>query len=66
MSTLISASSSSVTSLKEDRTNAIALLDARYNTMSERFVAFDAIISRINAQSQSLLQQIKMAVNAKN
>ena len=66
MSTLTSASSSSIASLKEDRTHTIALLDARYNTMSDRFVAFDSIISRINAQSQSLLQQIQMAVNAKN
>ncbi|MEA1920787.1 MAG: flagellar filament capping protein FliD [Campylobacterota bacterium] len=64
MDTLTTASSSSVTSLQEEYTKALDLLNTRYDTMASRFIAYDAIISRLNNQSNALIQQIDMALAA--
>lgn len=66
MSTLTTASNDSVTSLQEEHTRALNFLNSRYDALTARFVAYDAIISRLNSQFSSLQQQIEMAVNAKN
>jgi len=50
----------------EDKTRAIKLLDQRYDTMTQRFIAYDSLISKLNAQFSSLSQQISMAVNGSN
>ena len=41
-----------------------ALLDARYESMTARFIQYDAIISKLNNQFSSLNQQIQMAMNS--
>lgn len=53
------------TTLTEDKTKATASLNARYDTMTQQFIAYDAIISNLNNQFSSLSQQISMAVNGK-
>jgi flagellar hook-associated protein 2 len=45
----------------ESLTSAKESLDARYSTMSSRFAAYDAMISRINAQFSSLQMIIDQA-----
>ncbi len=55
-----------ISSLKENRTNAVKLLNSRYDTMTARFVEYDSIISRITQQFSSLKQQIATAVNGNN
>jgi len=64
MNTLTSASSDSVLSLQEEHTRALDLLNSRYDTMTDRFIAYDAMISRLNSQSSALTQQIDMALAA--
>ena len=51
-------------SLQEQHEKTLALLDSRYETMTQRFIAYDSIINRLNTQSESLKQQIDMAVAA--
>ncbi len=53
------------TSLTNDKTKATASLNARYDTMTQQFIAYDAIISNLNNQFSSLSQQISMAVSGK-
>ncbi len=53
-------------SLFENHTNAVKSLDARYDIMTQRFIAYDAMISRINAQFASLQMMINAEVNAKD
>ena len=50
--------------LDENRKRTQALLDARYESMTARFVQYDAIISKLNNQFSSLNQQIQMAMNS--
>ena len=38
-------------------------LDARYEIMSKRFIAYDAMISKLNTQFTTLQQQIDMATS---
>ena len=66
MNTLVTSNSSTLTSLQEERTRAMELIDARYEAMTARFVQYDAIISRLNNQFSVLQQQIEMAINANN
>lgn len=65
MTTFISASDSSTTSLQDERTRALDLLNARYDAMTARFIQYDSIISRLESQFSSLQQQIEMAINSK-
>lgn len=43
-----------------------ASLDAQYEILTKKFTAYDAIISRINAQFESLKQMIDAQANAQN
>lgn len=52
---------SSLEKLTEDRAKMVERLDARYEIMSKRFIAYDAMISKLNTQFASLQQQIEMA-----
>ena len=52
-------------SLNDNYKKSMALLNNRYNTLTERFIAYDAMISQINAQFSSLQMQIDAAINAK-
>ncbi|HEX5330386.1 flagellar filament capping protein FliD [Sulfuricurvum sp.] len=63
MSNLTSGSDAALKSLNANKTRAQALLDARYEAMTARFVQYDSIISKLNNQFSSLSQQISMAVN---
>lgn len=65
LNNLITSSKNEIKSLDAGRTRSKDLLTARYETLTARFVQYDAIISRINSQFSSLQQQIQMAVNAK-
>ncbi|SFV53053.1 Flagellar hook-associated protein FliD [hydrothermal vent metagenome] len=53
-------------SLEENYQRSLDLLNQRYDTMTARFVEYDSIIAKLNNQSAALLQQIEMAINAKN
>ena len=53
-------------SLQDNYDRSLALLNARYDTMTQQFIEYDAIISNLNAQFASLQQQIDMSVNSKN
>lgn len=52
--------------LQKERERSVAMLDAKYDSLTQRYIAYDAIMSRINNQFSSLQQQIEMAVNSKN
>lgn len=65
LNTLTTGSDTELKSLNENKKRAQALLDARYEAMTARFIQYDAIISKINLQFSSLQQQIQMAINAK-
>lgn len=54
---------SQMESLTEQRTKQIETLDNRYEIMAKRFVAYDAIISKINTQFSSLEQMIAAELN---
>lgn len=53
-------------SLDQNYKNAMELLNKRYDTLTQRFIAYDSIISKLNAQFSSLQMQIEAAINAKN
>ncbi|MFZ2889703.1 flagellar filament capping protein FliD [Sulfuricurvum sp.] len=63
MATLTSASSANITSLNTNKTRSQALLDARYEAMTARFVQYDAIMTKLTNQFSSLKNQISMAIN---
>ena len=65
INTLTTASDDALTTLNKDKTKAQAMLDARYETMTARFSAYDAMMAKLNTQFSSLSQQISMAVNGK-
>jgi len=50
--------------LFENHARAVESLDNRYEIMAKRFMAYDAIISKINAQFSSLQMMINAEVNA--
>jgi len=52
--------------LFEDHASAVESLNDRYKIMAKRFAAYDAIISKINAQFSSLQMMINAEANAKN
>jgi flagellar hook-associated protein 2 len=51
--------------LNESYQRALDLLNSRYDTMTERFSMYDAMISQMNVQYQSLQMAIDAAANAK-
>jgi flagellar capping protein FliD len=63
MSMLNDASKEETKTLTANKTRTQALLDARYDSMTARFIEYDAIISKLNNQFSSLSQQISMAIN---
>lgn len=65
MSMLTGAQEDEINSLTENKKKTQALLDARYESMTSRFIEYDAIISKLNNQFSSLSQQISMAINGK-
>ena len=52
-------------SLESNYDRSLDLLNARYDSMTQQFIEYDAIISQLNNQFAALQQQIDMAVNAK-
>jgi len=50
-------------SLQDNYDRSLALLNARYDSMTQQFIEYDAVISNLNAQFASLQQQIEMAIN---
>lgn len=52
--------------LNSNYDKSLALLNAKYDSMTQQFVEYDTIISKLNAQFSALQQQIQMAINAKN
>lgn len=56
---------SNKTKLEEERDKAIERIDVRYETMSNKFAAYDAMISSMNAGFQSLQMQIDSMVAKK-
>lgn len=63
ISNLTTSSSGEVASLNKEKTRSQALLDARYASMTARFIQYDTMISRLNSQFTSLQQQISAMVN---
>jgi len=53
-------------SLTENKIKATERLDAKYDILTKKFRAYDAIISKFNASFQSLSMQISAAVNGTN
>ncbi|MEA3522195.1 MAG: flagellar filament capping protein FliD [Campylobacterota bacterium] len=51
-------------SLSQQHDKTLAILDARYELMTKRFIAYDGVISGLNAQASALTQQIDMALAA--
>lgn len=54
------------TSLSESYTKAVDSLDSRYEIMTKRFIAYDGMISRINAQFASMQMMISSSNNSNN
>lgn len=52
------------TSLTKERLKNIASLDARYDTMSQRFAAYDSIISKLQNQFSSLSLMINQSTSS--
>lgn len=63
LTNLTSSVTNEIKTLGENKTRSQALLDARYESMTARFIQYDAIISKLENQFSSLQQQINMAVN---
>ena len=53
-------------SFQAERESTIKRLDAKYETMAARFMAYDRIISKLNAQFQSLSMMIEASFADKN
>jgi len=51
--------------LETNYQRTLDLLNSRYDSMTDRFIEYDAMINRMNAQFNSLKMQIDMAINAK-
>ncbi len=63
---LITDTKNATTSLNEERAKAVKLLEARYNTLSAKFAAYDSMISKLNNQFSVLQQQIDAMANSKD
>lgn len=53
------------TNLATQQTNATNALNAKYDTMTQQFIAYDTMISSLNNQFSALSQQISMAAAGK-
>ena len=53
------------TSLQENRKRSMALLEARYDAMTQQFIEYDSIINKLNNQFTVLDNMIKAELNAK-
>ncbi len=53
-------------SLQENYTRSMELLNKRYESLTQRFVEYDALISKLNTQFSTLQMQIQAAINAKD
>jgi flagellar hook-associated protein 2 len=53
-------------SLSEERQKTVDALDTKYQIMAENFMAYDAIISKLNSQFQSLSMMIQKSYNSSN
>ncbi len=51
------------TSLETEKAKTIASLDAKYETMTQRFMAYDAMIGKLDMQAQSVQSMIDAANN---
>lgn len=60
---LITGSTDALTKLNDNKTRTQALLDARYEAMTARFVQYDAIMTKLTNQFSSLLTQINAYSN---
>jgi len=49
------------TGLEDERAKNVARLDAKYDTMAKRFASYDAVISNLNAQFESLSMMINQS-----
>lgn len=65
MANLSTGAANDLKALNDSKTKAQALLDARYATMTARFVQYDTMISQLTSSFSSLQQQITMATNGK-
>ena len=54
------------TNLNEEHSTAIARLDSRYEILTKQFIAYDALISKLNSQFASLELQIQAQANGSN
>jgi len=54
------------TKLEDSRVKALDLLNSRYDSMTSRFIEYDAMINRMNNSFSALQQQIEMSVNGNN
>ncbi|MDD5161042.1 MAG: flagellar filament capping protein FliD [Sulfuricurvum sp.] len=66
ISTLTTGSATELKALNTNRTRSQALLDARYEAMTARFVQYDTIMTKLTNQFASLKTQINMAINGTN
>ena len=66
INTIITGNEKEGKNLEESHKRALALLNSRYDTMTARFIEYDAIISKLNNQFSVLQQQIEMAINGKD
>lgn len=66
ISTLTTGSATEFKALSTNKRRSQALLDARYEAMTARFVQYDTIMTKLNNQFASLKTQINMAINGTN
>lgn len=66
MSTLTAGSTAELKTLNANKIKSQALLDARYDAMTARFIQYDAIMTKLTNQFSSLKTQISMAINGTN
>ncbi|AFV96458.1 MULTISPECIES: flagellar filament capping protein FliD [unclassified Sulfuricurvum] len=66
MSTLTNGSTTDLKALNTNKIRSQALLDARYDAMTARFIQYDAIMTKLTNQFASLKTQINMAINGTN
>lgn len=64
MTTLTTGSTDELKTLTANKARSQALLDAKYETMTARFVQYDSLITKLNNQFSSLQQQITAMLNA--
>lgn len=63
MSALTTGSATELKALNDNKTRSQALLTARYDAMTARFVKYDSIMTQLTNSFASLKTQISMAVN---